>query len=562
MGFILENILPFFLLLGVLIFVHELGHFLTAKYFGVRVETFCIGFGKKILQVTRGDTTYALALVPLGGYVKMYGDNPEAEIPDDQKKYSFLHQPVWPRIAIVAAGPIVNFIFAIFLFAVVQMIGDPVLGNKIGDIEKTSMAYVAGFRSGDVVKKVDQTDVQFWEEINETIQSHAGKKLQFTVVREESGSQDTLSVTPNIGLNSNILSTQQKVGEITGLSTFSEVSVVGISDSNAIAAKAGLRTFDIVQKIGDQNILYFREILPALKKAKDSGKDTIQLQVSNYLDDDQKSRTIQFKVDELSNFFAEHDANLALNILGIESTKTYIYKVQKDSPAMKSGLKPGMKLVKIDQTTVSSWMDVVDTIKNFDPNKGGLNFVVSEQGKELQLNIIPEMNEDLMTSRGETDKRYTVGVIPAIFQDAGPRPERQTLNPFKATWMGFTTSLQWTGMILMGFVRLVEGAVSAKNISGIITIGRVASQTFEAGAVEFIKMMAIISLNLFLLNLLPIPVLDGGHLVFFTIEALKGAPLSLRKMEIAQTVGLVLLMSLMVFALFNDVSNWLQSTRW
>ena len=139
--FIQDNIIPFFLLLGVLIFVHELGHFSVAKFFGVRVETFSIGFGKKILSFKKGDTTYALSLFPLGGYVKMYGDNPEAEIPEDQKKYSFLHKPVSQRFAIVFAGPFINFAFAAILFAFIAMIGEQVPAPVVGDIDSSSQAY-------------------------------------------------------------------------------------------------------------------------------------------------------------------------------------------------------------------------------------------------------------------------------------------------------------------------------------------------------------------------------------------------------------------------------------
>jgi regulator of sigma E protease len=128
-------------------------------------------------------------------------------------------------------------------------------------------------------------------------------------------------------------------------------------------------------------------------------------------------------------------------------------------------------------------------------------------------------------------------------------------NPIQALGVGFRRSLEMSQMVIMGLVRLVQNQVSARNIGGVISIGRFASQSFEMGLVAFLKMMALISVNLFLLNLLPVPILDGGHLVFFTIEAIKGAPLGLRKMELAQQVGLIFLISLMVFAMFNDISN-------
>jgi regulator of sigma E protease len=136
---------------------------------------------------------------------------------------------------------------------------------------------------------------------------------------------------------------------------------------------------------------------------------------------------------------------------------------------------------------------------------------------------------------------------------------QRTSNPVTAVAYGFSQSWEWSKLIAISFVRLVQGEVSARNIGGVLTIGRVASKSFEVGLVAFLKMMAIISINLFLLNLLPVPVLDGGHLVFFSLEAIKGAPISFRKLEIAQQVGLVLLMSLMIFALFNDITNLISS---
>ena len=145
---ILSGFIPFVLLLGILVFVHELGHFAVAKFFGVRVETFSIGIGKKLFQFKRGDTVYALSLIPLGGYVKMFGDDPSKEIPVEEQKVSFLHQPVWPRIAIVAAGPLINFFFAVLVFMAIAYIGEEQAGTVLGDISKHTAAYEAGISLG------------------------------------------------------------------------------------------------------------------------------------------------------------------------------------------------------------------------------------------------------------------------------------------------------------------------------------------------------------------------------------------------------------------------------
>lgn len=551
--FIQDNIIPFFLLLGVLIFVHELGHFSVAKFFGVRVETFSIGFGKKILSFKKGDTTYALSLFPLGGYVKMYGDNPEAEIPEDQKKYSFLHKPVSQRFAIVFAGPFINFAFASVLFAMIAMIGEPVPAPVVGDIEVNSAAYQAGFRSGDNIQGINGKPIQNWLELEKTIQEQPNEKLQVNVLRD--GNTLNLSAETTQGKNKNILSLESTVGTIEGLHNLAILPVVGVA-YHGIGAKNGLKTFDEILAVNDTPVKLYSQLAPAVT-AELKTSDSITLKVKTFNEPGASERLISIPASVFQN-----STESVLNTLGVESTELYIYRLQTDSPAEKAGLKPGDKLLQINQTNLNEWEQVIKVVREFDPKNKFFEFIIYRQGQRMQFDITPELSENLMTAVGTTEDRYTIGVSPAFFQTLAERTKLQTLNPFKAAWIGVEESLNWSGMILVSIWRLIDGTVSAKNIGGVISIGRVASQSFEAGLIAFIKMMAILSINLFLLNLLPIPVLDGGHLVFFSIEALKGSPISLKKMEIAQTVGFILLMSLMVFSLYNDVTNYLQSLRW
>jgi regulator of sigma E protease len=162
-----------------------------------------------------------------------------------------------------------------------------------------------------------------------------------------------------------------------------------------------------------------------------------------------------------------------------------------------------------------------------------------------------------MNEQGAEIQRFTVGIVPAMLMSIPDNFELRTLHPGKALVRGSQLTWHWTKFTLLSFLRLIQNRVSAKNISGVISIGQVASRSFQVGMSAFLTIMAIISINLFVLNLLPIPILDGGHLVFFTIEALRGAPLSMKKLEMAQQVGLVLLLGLMAFALFNDVTRLL-----
>lgn len=549
---------PFFLLLGLLIFVHELGHYLVAVYFGVRVETFSLGFGKKIFSRKRGDTTYCLSIIPLGGYVKMYGDDPTAEVPEDQKKYSFLHKPVWPRIAIVLAGPLMNLFFAMFVFAAVGMLGEDTSGNRIGDIETNSTAYSFGFRSGDTITKINGSATVQWREIKEAIESNADSELVFEVMRENTNAVESVRATPRLAKNPFLFSTQRMVGNIEGLSTESIATLVSVPDDNSLAAKVGFRTFDVIEKINGEEVQYWRQIEPFLQKNINLGE--IKLTVKSYASQASANKKAS---DEASREIAITATSFMPNAplieqLGLHRADLNLLSVRPKSPAEKAGLQSGDLVVSIDGNRVKVWQEVLDRIKSYKPEQKTIQFTVLRKGVAQEFNIAPEQI-DLPTEQGAMESRYAIGVVPAIMTSANNIYFQQYSNPLRAIAYGVEQSWVWSKLIAMSLVRLVQNEVSARNIGGVITIGRVASKSFEAGVVAFLKMMAIISINLFLLNLLPVPVLDGGHLVFFTFEAIRGKPISFKKLEIAQQVGLAILMSLMVFALFNDITHLISS---
>lgn len=547
----LGHIGPFLILLGLLIFVHELGHFLVAKYYGVRVEVFSLGFGKKIFQFQKGDTNYCVSLIPLGGYVKMFGDDPTAQLSESEKKFSFLHKPVGQRIAIVLAGPLMNLFFAMFLYAVIAMVGEQVPSPILGDIHKDSAAYAAGFRSGDHILSINDQHPQSWTEVVRQIESHPNHPLTFTIQPENKAETHQLEVEPQLKPNENIFSTKAKVGQVGGLGIEALAPIVGVSDPMSHAAQAGLQTMDLVVSLNGHPIQYFRELEPLIKTHLESGHTEIQLEVRQYSDNTEAPlRTIHIDAP-----FSVLDAETSLlSQLGLESAEMYLMAVNEDSPAAQAGLKEGDRILFINGQPMASWMDVVETVKNYQPDEGNITFNVLRAGQEVQVTVQPEMTT-LMNMQGQDENRFTVGIRSAYIHTTAAPTLRKTANPIEASWIGINRSLEMSGLVVMGIVRLVQGEISSRNVGGVITIGRFASRSFRVGLTSFLTMMAFISINLFLVNLLPVPILDGGHLVFFTIEAIRGAPLSMRKMIIAQQVGLVILMSLMAFALFNDITN-------
>jgi regulator of sigma E protease len=532
-------IVPFIILLGLLIFVHELGHFLVAKYFGVRVEVFSLGFGKKILSYKKGDTNYCLSIIPLGGYVKMFGDELGADISEQEKKFSFTHKPLMQRIAVVLAGPLMNFFFAVLIFAIIGWMGEEVRAPKIGDVDPASDAFTKGFRSGDSIVSVDSKSVNSWEEFQEYINEKHNQSVIVDVQRENTTLKTALTVTPALKPNSNILSPKEFVGDIDGLGFLSMAPVLGVK-YGSIAYSAGMRTGDLVVSVNETPVTFFRELENILITKINQ---PIEIKIKRTFNEKTENITVKMPSAKYSSLIS----------IGVESAELYLYKVVDQSPARAAGLQVGDRIVKIGKDVPYKWDDVLGSIKSYDGN-GMVSIDIEREGKITNYQISPKLTNQ-MTAQGAEEKRFTVGIVPWI-QMAPPAIKKlPSAGVFEGIVKGYDKTAEVTQMTVISFLRLIQAKISPKNIGGVISIGQAASETFKIGIRQFLQMMAIISVNLFILNLLPIPVLDGGHLLFFIIEGLKGAPLSMRKIEVAQQVGLVVLMSLMVLALFNDFSR-------
>lgn len=535
-------VFAFILLLGLLIFVHELGHFLVAKWCGVRVEVFSLGFGKKILQYKRGDTVYAISLIPLGGYVKMFGDELNSAIDPEQKKYSFTHKNVWQRIAIVLAGPLMNFFFAVLIFTIVASMGEDVRAPIIGDISPNSKAYSLGFRPGDQVVTIAGANVKTWDDFQTGLTARIGQPVEVSLKRTGFEAPLPVSVTPESRPNPNILSMAEWIGDVEGMTFYSKAPILGIRAKTA-AEKAGLKTGDRVKMVNNVEVKHYRDLDPLMLPHQ--GADIV-LTV-------ERDHDMDGKVDETVKQTMNVRSFSSAAVLGFESSELYLYKIIPGSPAEKAGLRTGDRILKVGDTTPLVWEEVLGSVKGY-KGEGGLTFKVMRGAEEVEFSVSPEITSQMNMQGGE-EKRYTIGIIPWIEISAPDLTKLELHGPVDVMKRGWDRTIDVTVMTVVSFVRLIQNKISPKNIGGVISIGQAAHETFKIGITSFLTMMGAISVNLFILNLLPIPVLDGGHLLFYTIEALRGAPVSMRKMEIAQQIGLFVLMSLMVFALFNDVSR-------
>ncbi len=357
MSFFLYYILPAVFVLGVLVFFHELGHFLIAKYFHVKVLKFSVGFGSKLVGKKIGETEYLISLIPFGGYVKMLGESGDEDtepLSSEEKIRSFSNQHVFKRIAIVAAGPLFNLFLAFLIFCIFYTIsGQQIMIPEIGQVTKNSPAYYAGFLKGDVIISVEGDAIEAWSEIKSAVHNSAGKPLKMTIKRGE---------------------------------------------------------------------------------------------------------------------------------------------------------------------------------------------------KFINLTVVPEASV-VKNIFGEEVKLALIGIVPS------GEMERLDLEPWQAIKEGSKETRKWIKLTCLVIVKLFQGSISIKTVGGPILIGQMTGQLAQESLVYLIPLMAIISINLGILNLLPVPILDGGFIIFLLIEIFLGRPVSIKKREMAQKVGLALLVLLMVVVTLNDLSR-------
>ncbi|MFV5519272.1 MULTISPECIES: RIP metalloprotease RseP [Acinetobacter] len=437
------------LLLGPLIAIHEFGHYFVARKLGVKVLVYSIGFGPTILKWTskKSGIQYQLSALPLGGYVKML-DEREESVAEEDLPYAFNRQHPWKRIAIVAAGPLINLIFAILLFWLLFLPSQEQLNTRVGKVLADTPAAAAQMQVGDKITAIDGTPVTTWEKLNFALVDRVGETGKIQVQAERAGEIKTFS-----------------------------------------------------------------------------------LPIQNFLNDQSQS---------------------PLDILGFTPYRPQIpaivSKLSEDGAAIRQGMQVGDQIIAIDGVKMNDWYDVVQVVQA-SPEKL-LKVDVLRNNQVQQLEVMPQ---------GKRDNMGNVSGVLGVQSDPGkiviPEDFKQTIqySPSEALFMAVDKTGQLSSMILNSIVKMVRGLIGLDNLSGPITIAKVAGQSAEMGWQTFISFMALMSVSLGILNLLPIPMLDGGHLVYYFIELIRGKPVSEQIQLVGLKIGMVLLGSMMLLALFNDI---------
>lgn len=546
----LTTVVGMVVLLGGLIFFHESGHYLVAKFFKVKVEVFSLGFGKKLFSWKKGETEYCLSIFPLGGYVKLMGDDPYKGVAPEEAHRAFSTQKLYKRFAIVAAGPIANLLLAYVLFTFVFWMGQPTVSPRLGNVAVSSPAFEAGLRSKDRVTAVSGTAVSTWNELDEALRPQEGRKVDLTVER----GTGTLTIPVNVSRTrvKNPYGEDEFAGGIKGISPTPSAAVIGISDPKSAAYVAGLRTGDLITKIDAQPITGYEDISEALQTDWAANRPVTFTFQRVMTDAKAAEQSVTVALPKVANKSALTGVGESI---GIFPSETFVKAVSADSPAQKGGLLIGDRVVSVNGQPIHYFEAIVDAVQTAGNEAKPITLGIERDGKPVSLDLKPveTTQEDPITH--QTYKKFLIGFGPYIAVRE-PEMTKIQVREFPGT---ITRALNETHTLAKRMVislwKLATGNISAKNLGGPILIATVAGKSLDAGAVPFLQMMALISINLFLLNLFPIPVLDGGHLLFFTIEALKGRPVSIRTMEIANQVGMVFILMLVVLTLFNDISR-------
>jgi len=541
------DLLYFALLCSVLVFVHELGHFVFAKIFGVKVLTFSIGFGPRIVRLRGRETEYCISLLPLGGFVKMLEENRQEPVLPEDKKRTFEAASLYKRVIIVLSGPAMNVLFPVLLYFGV-FVGETRFSPPTVGVVTPGHPAEGKLKPGDRVLEVDGERISTFLELSRIVSQSPNKELKLKVFRDNE--HVDVAVIPEEKVVKKPLEIVDRVGEI-GIEPSRPAAVVGVSRTDSPAYRAGLRTFDVVTEVRGKPVRTYAELEAALNENRGETVPVTYLRPEPVAD--QLGTLGDFAVygSGVAALTPESGTGDLLARTGIESADLYVADVPVGSPEWKADLRPGDRIVEVDHVEVPAWSAFLEQLYAAPDRPHVIGWV---RGGHKKSGTIELRREDWMDEYGQHQPRFRHRVSNwALRIPEAPveRPARIGLALSRA----IEETYEVARFIVVGVVRIFEGKVSISSLGGPITVYDVVGQEGRKGAGYFVWAMAVISINLGLINLLPIPVLDGGHLLFFGFEAILRKPLPLRVREVASLAGLIMLIALMGIAFKNDVER-------
>lgn len=552
-------------MLGLLVFVHELGHYLAGRAAGIAVEIFSIGFGPRIFGWRWRGTEYRLSWIPLGGFVKFAGVSVQEDVPSGLKGIAFRDASLPRRAFAVAAGPLANFLLAVAIYAVLGFSGIAHPPALIGEVIEGSAAEAAGLKSGDAVLRIDGKAIFSWRDIERSISSSPGKTLAVTVRRD--GNEKSLNLVPQAVSVEGPLGKPLTIGRA-GIALGRLPAIVAITDQASPAALAGLRTGDRIISIEDETQTYTIRTLPDLiatleKLAALPGPSSVKLRVV-------PASAANLLQGEAPSFQAPASDKQSILILDLHAARDGMTPLTGRKLLSSLGIHDAQLVVGQATETLAQVLQLGDVLVSWRGQPVPHVFQLRELLAANTDAIVPvtivrdfkTLPIDLTLKPIEVQKpegRVTVHMLPVQFLGQPEEPE-QVVERYDslagALAYGTRQTAQETANLVDNLVHLFSGDVPIKALGGPMLIAKVAGDSARRGWQTFLGSMAMISINLGLLNLFPIPVLDGGQLILMGVEGVRRKPLREAAMENFQKLGFALILALVVLATYNDFSRF------
>ncbi len=535
------------ILISVLVFVHEFGHYLAARIFRVKVVSFSIGFGPKLFGFNKWDTNWEVRLLPLGGYVQMYGTEFE-EVTDEEDpdfKNAYNNKPIWQKIIINLAGPVFNLILPIpLLFFAYTSLVTTDYPSTVGQIVDDSAA-IGILEPGDRIVQIDNTPIRYWTQVHDIVAANPEKELEF-VIERAGKTEHVVITTKRVELRDAYDVMTDSVGRI-GVTADQNLAIVGITEPTSPAVSAGLKNFDEITAVNGKPVRTYIELEKALREAD---RGAIKLDILRPIELDVEYGGVNMLTPQQITIDTELRSAEAL---GLASASNFITQVDPGSPADEAGLKAGDQILSCNGTPVSLFRSTLDNMAQNWENVHTLR--VKRDGVEFDAKI--QLQRLMIT--GEFQEEMPIiyagmySKIPTQMPDRIEKPFGDRVS--FAAKQSISTTAEASTMLVVYIARMFQGRVSTKSLGGPILIGHMAQKAGEEGIEAFLQMMAMISINLGIINLVPIPLLDGGKVFILLIEAIKHGPISMRTRQIIAYIGLAMVALLMLLAFKNDIER-------
>lgn len=545
------SVLYFLLMVGVLVVIHELGHFAVAKLLDVKVVRFSIGYGRPLARGKLRETEYQIGIFPLGGYVRILGVEGESVDPRDAGR-SFAARPLWQRLLVVFAGPAANIVLAGAIYFAFFAGHTELPAAVIGDVLADGPAARAGLEPGDRILDIDGKTVSYFEDVERVVQAAAGKELHLRIERNGKPLERYVTVLEQDVRRRDGQARRQ--GYI-GITHAPFIPLVGVIDAASPAARAGLATGDLILSIDGQPVANWTEVQRRLGRT--ARRTSIAYFRGTEVPGVSQVRLLDARLADLIPETIVDDKLHRTTYTGLERAEMFVAHVDPGSPADTAGLLPGDLITAIDGKPIAHWLELDQLLQSEPERTWTLAWKRAEAGGVATHTAqLTQVWRTQLDDYGHNVKRLVFGARNDIDRGRGAMVAIDGRFGY-----ALSRAVDRTGetihMMVSGFFSILAGDAPSDAFGGPLTVYKVAAVSSREGWDSFWLMLALISINLALINLLPVPMLDGGHLVVFALEAARRRPLSQRARDRVQLVGLIVIAAITVLALRNDLMHFL-----